>query len=540
MKYTVIGSGVSGVNAALTLLERGKDVVMYDVGREESAPPLPQHDFYNLKDNLESPYNYFLGKHGESILPPCDKRGFVFPPSRNFYIKNDEPLNIVNKSSTFMPVLSLAQGGLGIAWGANAIEFNDADLSVMGLDKNEFYDAYKILSKRISIAGPENDQLSDELKSSLKYNRPLNLNAHENFLFQKASKNKGDINLGRARMAIETRDYKNNQCTYCGRCIWGCGVGAIYNPAVTLRKCLEYSNFQYVKNTLVISLISEEDNIVGLNLFETTEEKYISVKCEKVLLAAGAINSAAIFLRTINSDLRYKCNLTGYSHSTKSLLDTSVLKLPYIYPKMIGKKTTLDNVQFNKLIIGYVRDNYDSEVDRYIHGEVVTLSSLLYHPIIEELPFDTKTSFLLFKYLKNSIGVVTYFLPDHPINTNHMTLVQNKESITNDELLLKYTESSSQAKLKQELKDKTMKYFLRLGCYMPKDSHLSSSPGAGIHYAGTMPYSKEKDKLCTDKNGRCYAYKNLYAIDGSTLPALPSKSITYNLMANSIRISNII
>lgn len=541
MKYTIIGSGVSGVNAALTLLERGKSVVMYDVGKEEEEFPFPALDFYRLKDNIDLPHDYFLGRNAEAIIPPCDKRGFVFPPARNFSIYDNDPLCTISKGSTFRPILSHNSGGLGVAWGANAIEFNAAELSVMGLSNNDFFEPYDILSKRISIAGPDMDALSGDLKTSITFSRPLKLNLHEKLLLKSANTKKNfadsSLHLGHSRLAVESRAGKANECIYCARCMWGCAVGAIYNPITTLKKCLDYKEFKYIKNSVVLSLISEQNKVVALKLYDTKKKTYSTVNCDKVLLAAGAINSAAIFLRTLNQDSRYNSNLNNYSHSTKSLLDTSVLKLPYIYPKMIGRKMNLDTMQFNKLIIGYVRRNFKSELDRYIHGEVVTLSSLLYHPIIEELPFSTNVNFNLFKYLKNAIGVVTYFLPDHCADTNYMTLKENNNSVSKDEIYLGYNESAEQIILKKELSKVTKRYFKQLGCYMPSKSHISSEVGGGIHYAGTIPYSKVENKLCTNKNGRCYSYNNLYVVDGAVLPALPSKSITLNLMANSIRIA---
>ncbi|TMG81215.1 MAG: lysine N(6)-hydroxylase/L-ornithine N(5)-oxygenase family protein, partial [Betaproteobacteria bacterium] len=51
-RIVVVGSGVSGAHAALTLLERGHDVELWDVGREEKPFPEPGATFHELKDRL--------------------------------------------------------------------------------------------------------------------------------------------------------------------------------------------------------------------------------------------------------------------------------------------------------------------------------------------------------------------------------------------------------------------------------------------------------------------------------------------------------
>ena len=54
-KIVVVGSGVSGAHATLTLLERGHDVELWDVGREEPTFPMQGATFHELKDRLADP-----------------------------------------------------------------------------------------------------------------------------------------------------------------------------------------------------------------------------------------------------------------------------------------------------------------------------------------------------------------------------------------------------------------------------------------------------------------------------------------------------
>src|SRR6202171_1306234 len=103
-KIVVVGSGVSGAHATLTLLERGHDVELWDVGREEPTFPMQGATFPELKDLLR------------------------YPPSREFLTSSEDSLwNLT--SDSFFAYGSFAKGGLANGWGANALAFDDNDLA---------------------------------------------------------------------------------------------------------------------------------------------------------------------------------------------------------------------------------------------------------------------------------------------------------------------------------------------------------------------------------------------------------------------------
>ncbi len=60
--------------------------------------------------------------------------------------------------------------------------------------------------------------------------------------------------------------------------------------------------------------------------------------------------------------------------------------------------------------------------------------------------------------------------------------------------------------------------------------------GASAHYAGTLPMSRERTRLGARPDGRSWDFPNLIFADGATFPFLPSKNLTFTLMANAVRI----
>ena len=54
-KVVVVGSGASGVHFALSVLKKGYEVLMLDVGNKQPAIPNPDNSFNDLKTNLNDP-----------------------------------------------------------------------------------------------------------------------------------------------------------------------------------------------------------------------------------------------------------------------------------------------------------------------------------------------------------------------------------------------------------------------------------------------------------------------------------------------------
>jgi len=342
--------------------------------------------------------------------------------------------------------------------------------------------------------------------------------------------------MGRARMAVDTHQDSPHQCIYCNRCLWGCGVGAIYNPNNTLNECQKYSHFSYRPHAFVTHFHIKKGRIHSINLFDTSKKKREEVPVDAVLLAAGAINSGTIFLRTLAKDPALKGQLDQKNLKTKSLLDTQVIKMPYVFLKMVGQRNSSDNFQFNKLILNYLNQEVP-DYPSYVHGEILSLSSLIYHPLIESLPFGSRYSLNFFSQLKSSLGVVTFFIPDTPQKENGLALEPDQNSVSGDRINIHYQNSKTKGRLQKMVVESTTKFFWKMGCYMSRRDILPMTLGSGIHYAGTIPMSDTEDLLSVNKEGASYAYPNLHVVDGAAFPSLPSKSITFSLMANAIRVA---
>jgi len=273
MKTIVIGAGVSGVHAALSLLERGHDVELWDVGGEDPPPPEPGATFEELKHRLPDPAAYFLGEDLRALVPPAVPELLRYPPSRRFLASAHDPLwNFLTEG--FAPYASFATGGLANGWGANALAYDEDDLSGWPVSCAEMDRAYRTAFARIPVAGPVTDDLSPYLAGVYPSQPPVRPSHADDILLKTYGRksralHRRGIRVGLARLAVVTDPDREDACDYCDRCLWGCPRGAIYNPAAsTLSACAAHRNFRHLRGRYVISLLSRENRISALRYLE--------------------------------------------------------------------------------------------------------------------------------------------------------------------------------------------------------------------------------------------------------------------------------
>ena len=59
-----------------------------------------------------------------------------------------------------------------------------------------------------------------------------------------------------------------------------------------------------------------------------------------------------------------------------------------------------------------------------------------------------------------------------------------------------------------------------------------------MHYAGTLPMTRDGGRLTTDTLGRLAETERVYVADGSVFRSLPSKGLTFTMMANADRVGS--
>jgi choline dehydrogenase-like flavoprotein len=526
---TVVGSGPSGVHFALTLLRKGFEVTMVDVGHRRPDPVAPDERFEGLKTRLDDPVSYFLGERFEAVTLPGPGAGvYAFPPSKRYVFAESSAADL--RTIDFAPLASHAEGGLAEAWTAGVYPFNDEELSDYPFSFSEIAPYYSEVARRIGVNG-ELDDLARFFPAHEHLQEPLRLDPHSAALLRgyarrRASMQRLGCYMGRSRIATLTRDRTDRHaCSYSGRCLWGCPKGSLYTPSLTLSECRRYPTFHYHRVRATHFLYDEARRITALEGRSAETGEPVSLPVEVLALAAGTLSSSRIFLESLAR--------MGTTPRLEGLMDNRQILMPYIYFRMIGTLPAAEAYQFHQIALGLVSE----DPKEYVHAQITSLTTGLVHPIIQRLPLDLRGAVALFRQVRAALGVVNLNLHDSRRRDSFLQLEPGPEP-TSWRAVARYTPAPDEEDRIHRSIHRTTRALRRLGCVAPGGMTEVRPMGAGVHYAGTLPMSRERKPLTTAASGRSHDFENLYLVDGATFPFLPAKNITFTLMANAVRVAD--
>jgi choline dehydrogenase-like flavoprotein len=290
-----------------------------------------------------------------------------------------------------------------------------------------------------------------------------------------------------------------------------------------LKECLSFPGFEYVPGAEVSHLRLGPDNhprAVVARMLDSGEEREFSA--DRVALAAGALLSTRIFLTTMLRERGTRLRLRG-------LMDNRQVLVPFVNLGMIGREFSSETYQYHLLGMGL-----QSESPRdYVHGQITTLKTALTHPLIQRLPLGLAASTRAFRAVHAALGLINVNFRDTRRDSSYVELAAEDDS----KIRIHYEPDSDEpARIKTALR-RVKRALWTLNCIVPPGMAHVRPMGASVHYAGTLPMTREAGALTVDSNGQSRDVAGLYFVDGATFPFLPAKNITFTLMANATRIA---
>jgi choline dehydrogenase-like flavoprotein len=235
----VIGSGPAGGVLSKELAEAGAKVVLLEAGRVAKPEEYHYHAW---------PYEFANRKK----------------PTPGYPSEVTSALRYENSDKIFVDRIRVV-GGRSIHWNANCFRFSERDFrarSMEGVEEDwpisyqELAPYYSYVEKMIGVTGTREglDVLPDG-----EYLRPLKLRCSEHIV-GRACRKMG-IRLIPTRKAVLTEPYDGRpQCHYCGNCMDGCDIGAIFSvPNSMLPKARRTGNFTLMQNKLARELLTDNE-----------------------------------------------------------------------------------------------------------------------------------------------------------------------------------------------------------------------------------------------------------------------------------------
>jgi choline dehydrogenase-like flavoprotein len=526
-RVLVVGAGASAVHFAQSVLAKGWAVTLLDVGFEGPEPVLPDAGFSQLKEQIEDPIRYLLGETYECTLLPGTKGEYYGTPPNQLYVYR--PLAGHQFAARgFAPLFSWARGGLAQAWTGGCYPFNDADLTDFPFGYAALEPHYAEVARRVGISGAADD-LAEFLPVHEHLLEPLELDEHSQALVQAYERKRAALHrlgcyLGRTRVATLTQPSgQRGACTYLGRCLWGCPVRALYTPVFTLNELRRHPDFEYLPGWRVRHFRGVDGRVQAVVADPVAGGPEREFGADRVVLAAGALNTAEIVLRSVHA-------ATGEVVRLPGLMDNRQVLVPFVTLRMIGRPVRTDRYQYHLLGLGLRTE----PAQEYVHCQVTTLKAAMMHPITQRLPLDLGTAAAIARATHAALGLINLNFHDTRRATNWVTL----EPAANGSLRLaiRYEPDPAEPERMAAALGRVRKALRQLGCVVPPGLQHVRPMGASVHYAGMIPMAAS-GRFTTDENGRSRDWGNLWIADGATFPFLPSKNITFTLMANAARIA---
>lgn len=521
----VVGSGPSGAQAACRLVDSGLQVALVDIGNtdNEYAHLVPDASFSEIRQADPDQRIYFLGKNEEGIPSGSIGVAAQLTPPRQYVVRDNERW-LRRRSETFDSIESVALGGLGAAWGAGCFTYDRDELDKAGLDDDEMQPHYETVAERIGVSGPQQGSFARRACRLPNLLPPLEIDSNaESILagYEKKSEslNRRGLFMGRTPLAVLSRDYKGRQANpYFDMDFWSDSRGSVYRPQYTIEELKRRDNFIHIPRSLVVRFTESPVEGAQVYIQNVDTEQQHRLSCRRLVLAAGALGSARIALRSLEQ----------YN------VEVPVLSNPYSYLvcvnlRMLGRAARDRRHSLAQLSI--LLDDRPGSGES-ISAQIFSYRSLLLFRLVQQMPLPVWAGLQAARILVSSLAIVGVHHADSSSPLRRAALRRESER---DCLEINYLREEERLASERSRRAKLAEHLIGLGC-VPLRS-IPMRYGSSIHYAGTLPVSAEDRPLTTTPQGRLRGTQNVFVADGSVLAFLPAKGLTFTIMANADRIA---
>ncbi|KAF5886927.1 FAD-dependent oxidoreductase [Rhizobium sp. PEPV16] len=491
--FIIIGSGPAGVSAALPLIAAGRRVLMLDAGNDAG-----------LQEENRSAR--VLGSDLESLRADDGSSPKLQTPAAREIL---EPFRHQSgiAGNGFIPIGSLARGGLSNIWGAQISYLDAEDIADWPIDIASLQKSYEYVAKRIGISRNADFTTGANGEPVL----PLGATAaHVLHRHQAAKPADKSFRLFPAVNAILSEAKPGRAaCDLRGDCLYGCPSGAIYNSRQDLLPLRKSPHFRLLDNMRAVSLTRNAGWTVG-----TADGS--SFSAPRIILAAGVLGTAALL-----------ADLLPIDEQGLRLLNSPTLAVPLLSPARLLRSPTATH-SLAQLGLSL---RYGDRASDYVTGAIYEVGSLPAQSFINRMPLGRKAGRAAFQMIASSLLVATIYYPG-----NQSRSYIGRDATTKKGLTIRGGFAEGFDIRAEALKKALRREWKRLGLIQLPGASLAE-PGIDAHFAGTLPMGAS-GPFGTSSDGELNRHPGLHIVDGSILPDLSSKYVTMTIMANADRIAN--
>ena len=324
---------------------------------------------------------------------------------------------------------------------------------------------------------------------------------------------------------LNESDPLNSECIRCNTCDgFPCMIHAKSDADINcVRPSLANNNVTLLTNAKAERLVTKSNGkeIDYIEVIHKNEK--LQFKASIVVVACGAINSAALLLKSAND--KYPDGLANGSGQ----VGRNFMK--HLSAAMLGISNKENPTKFQKTLA--VNDFYFGDKDfSFPMGHVQLLGKSDKDQISPEAPFFTPGK-MLSEMASHSID--WWFTgEDLPVSDNRVT-------VQDGQIFLDYNENNTEGFRRLIHKWKHILSELDSGHdFFPHGLYLSNDiPLAGVaHQVGTIRFGNDPLQTVLDTNCKTHEIENLYVVDGSFFPSIGAVNPSLTIMANALRVGD--
>ena len=511
----VIGSGPAGGVLSKELAESGAKVVLLEAGRLATYADFNYHSWpYDFPKRVKPQPGYSKEVVDSIHYQDCD-----------------------NVSMDRIRVV----GGRSIHWNAGCFRWAEWDFrerSVAGVEQDwpltyaEVAPYYSYVEKMIGVTGSRENLA---VLPDGEFLPPLKMRCSDEIV--KRACDKMGIPFIPTRKALLTKQYDNRPaCHYCGHCMEGCDVGAIFSvPAAMLPKARKTGNFTLLQNQLARELLVDaQGQVRAVSVIDAVTKQEQQIVAKRFAVCCATIESARLLLNSksprypnglANSSDMVGRNLHGHTvaafisyldelSGTKPVNNDGALDHTYIPRFNMNRKSLhyAGGFQYQNQFFGF-RYPYQAQ---YLPG---------FGADFKKRVRDLQPGFFhtsgFGKVLSNPNNRVTVdpSRPDAygiPTPVVHFRFGENDKALWKD-MCVNAEEILHAAKAQLVV-------------------NTSAGPsGFASHEVGTVRMGNDSKTSVLNAFNQSHDIKNLYVVDGSCFVTFPEKNPTLTIMALAVR-----
>ncbi len=497
----IIGSGAGGGTLAYALANSGLKILVIERG-----------DFLKREKENWLPKSVFVENRYHTKEKWYDQNGKAFSPGMNYYV-----------------------GGNTKVYGAALLRLREKDFEEIRhyggvspswpLSYKDFQPYYLAAEKLYSVHGQRGEDPTEPPDSSP---YPFEAISHEPYIQQITDqiKQKGlhpfHLPLG---LRLNEKQIQNSPCIRCDTCDgFPCLVDAKADAHITcINPALQTGNVTLLTQAKALRLLT---NTAGTKIEAVEVEQNGQLnryRADRFVVSCGAINSAALFLRSKNEKhprgLANASDQVGRNymfHTNSVMISVSTTKNPTKYEKTMAINDYYFNAPDSELPLGHIQ----------------LLGNVKKEMLAEDAP-------------KFAPGLALEFLADHSVGwwltTEDLPAASNRVSLNaQGDIILAYEPNNEEAhrRLLQKLKE-ILNHIGGHTHFFPNKVYLSQeiSIAGCAHQAGTLRFGNDPNTSVLDLDCKTHEIENLYAIDSSFFPSIGAVNPTLTIIANALRVA---